>query len=75
VDVCNRKLMRGRVGTKGAVTIRYRGRVHNIGIGAAYRGSRIWMPVDRLNIEIGAVDGSPLRRLRLDPAKDYRPMG
>jgi len=74
VEVGNRKLMQGKVDKKGAVTIRYRGRVHHIGIGAAYKGWRIWMLVDRLNIEIVAVDGSPLRRLRLDPAKDYQPM-
>jgi transposase InsO family protein len=75
VEVGSRKLMQGKVDKKGAVTIRYRGRIHHIGIGAAYKGWRIWMLVDHLNIEIVAVDGSPLRRLRLDPAKDYQPIG
>jgi transposase InsO family protein len=75
VEVGNRKLMQGKVDKKGAVTIRYKGRIHHIGIGAAYKGWRIWMLVDHLNIEIVAIDGSPLRRLRLDPAKDYQPTG
>jgi hypothetical protein len=74
VEVGNRKPMQGKV-KKGAVIIRYKGRVHHIGIGAPYKGWRIWMLVDRLNIEIVSVDGSPLRRLQLDPAKDYQPIG
>ncbi|HYA68557.1 MAG TPA: hypothetical protein VED63_07480, partial [Acidimicrobiales bacterium] len=57
----------------GVVTLRYRGRLHHIGIGAAYKGWRVAMLVDGANVEIVALDGSPLRRLVLDPAKDYQP--
>lgn len=42
--------------------------------GAAYRGWRIWLLVDDRDIEIVALDGSPLRRLRLDPTKDWSSM-
>ena len=53
------------------VTLRYRGKLHHIGIGAAYRGWRIVMLVEGPNIEILGLDGSLLRRLELDPTKDY----
>ncbi len=54
-------------------TLRYRGRLHHIGIGAAYRCWRVAMLIDDRNIEIVSLDGSPLRRLVLDPTKDYQP--
>jgi hypothetical protein len=55
------------------VTLRYRGRLHHIGVGAAYRGWRIAMLVDGRNIEIVGLDGSPLRQLVLDATRDYQP--
>ncbi len=68
-----RRLRLDKVDKKGTVTIRYRGKLHHIGIGAAYRGWRVAMLIDDRNIEIVSLDGSPLRRLVLDPAKDYQP--
>ncbi len=35
---------------------------------------RVAMLVDGLQIEIVGLDGSPLRRLVLDPTKDYQPI-
>ena len=55
------------------MTLRYRGKLHHIGIGAAYRGWRVVMLIEGLNVEIVGLDGSPLRRLVLDPAKNYQP--
>ena len=75
VDIGNRRVRQDRVDKKGSVTLRYKGRLHHIGIGAAYRGWRIWLLVDGKDIEIVGLDGSPLRRLRLDPTKDYQPTG
>jgi hypothetical protein len=54
------------------VTLRYRGRLHHIGIGNAYTGWRVAMLIDDRNVEIVALDRSPLRRLVLDPTKDYQ---
>ena len=70
-----RRLRLDKVDKSGSVTLRYRGRLHHIGIGAAYKGWRVAMLIDRRNIEIVGLDGSPLRRLVLDPSKDYQPMG
>ena len=55
------------------MTLRYRGRLHHIGIGAACKGWRVAMLTEGRNIEIVSLDGSPLRRLILDPTRDYQP--
>jgi transposase InsO family protein len=68
-----RRLRFDKVDKTGSVTLRHRGRLHHIGIGAAYKGWRIAMLVDGLAVEVIALDGSPLRRLVLDPSKDYQP--
>jgi transposase InsO family protein len=72
VPTDGRRLRLDKVDKKGTVTIRYGGRMHHIGIGAAYRGWRIAMLIDDRDIEIVSLDGSPLRRLVLDPTKDYQ---
>jgi hypothetical protein len=41
-------------------------------IGNAYAGWRVAMLIGGLKIEIVGLDGSPLRRLVLDPTKDYQ---
>ena len=72
VKVGERRLRFDRVDKSGRVTLRHRGRLHHIGIGNAYAGWRVAMLIDGLNIEIVGLDGSPLRRLILDPTKDYQ---
>ena len=61
-----------RVDKAGRITLRHRGRLHHIGIGNAYAGWRVAMLIDGLDIEVVGFDGSPLRRLVLDPTKDYQ---
>ena len=72
VKVGDRRLRFDRVDKAGRVTLRRRGRLHHIGIGRPYAGWRVAMLIDGLDIEIVGVDGSPLRRLVLDPTKDYQ---
>jgi transposase InsO family protein len=72
VKVGDRRLRFDRVDKSGRVTLRHRGRLHHLGIGNAYAGWRVAMLIDGLNIEIVGLDGSPLRRLVLDPSKDYQ---
>jgi transposase InsO family protein len=67
-----RRLRFDKVDGGGSVTIRHRGKLHHIGIGRPYAGWRVVMFVDGLSIEIVALDGSPLRKLVLDPAVDYQ---
>jgi len=73
VKTDGRRLRLDKVDKTGAVTLRYRGRLHHIGIGAAYKGWRIAMLVNGRNVEIVGLDGSPIRRLVLDPMRDYQP--
>lgn len=73
IEAGGRRLRFDKVGKSGSVTLRYRGKLHHIGIGAAYRDWRIVMLIEGRNIEILGLDGSPLRRLVLDPAKNYQP--
>lgn len=71
VKTDGRRLRSTRSTRPAPVTPRHRGRLHHIGIGLPCPGWRIAMLIDGLNIEIVALDGSPLRTLVLDPTKDY----
>jgi transposase InsO family protein len=74
VKTDGRRLRFDKVDKSGSVTLRYRGRLHHIGIGLPYKGWRIAMLIDGLKIEIVTLDGSPLRTLVLDPSRDYQRM-
>jgi hypothetical protein len=49
--------------------------MHHIGIGAAYKGWRVILLVAGRDIRVLTQDGHQLRRLSLDPSKDYQPIG
>jgi Integrase core domain len=72
VKVDGRRIRIDRVDKSGRVTLRHNYRMHHIGIGNAYAGWRVAMLIEKLDIEIVGLDGSPLRRLILDPTKDYQ---
>jgi transposase InsO family protein len=72
VKVGHRRLRLDRIDKSGRITLRRGGRLHHIGIGNAYAGWRVALLIDDLDIEIVGLDGSPLRRLVLDPTKDYQ---
>ena len=74
IKINDRRLRLDKVDTAGSVTLRHKGRLHHIGIGRAYAGWRVAMLIDGLDIEVVGLDGSPLRRLVLDPSKDYQRM-
>jgi hypothetical protein len=65
---------RDRVNKNGTVTIRYRGRLHHIGVGRPYAGWRVILLVAGKDIRILGIDGSPLRHLTLDPSHNYQPV-
>lgn len=75
VDTTGYKVRHDKVDKKGGVTLRHDGRLHHIGVGAPYAGWRVIMLVAGLDIQVIGFDGSPLRHLRLDPTKDYQPIG
>jgi transposase InsO family protein len=58
----------------GRVTLRYRGRLHHIGIGRHLTGTPIIMLIAELDIRIVHRDtGEPIRALTLNPNRDYQP--
>lgn len=78
VDVTRSKELRVRhdkVDIDGSVTLRYRSKLHHIGMGNALRGTRVIMLVAGRDIRVLSEDGELLRQLTLDPSKDYQPKG
>jgi len=57
----------------GAVTIRYKSKLHHIGMGRALKGTRIILLVAGRNIRIITTEGELLRDFELDPTRDYQP--
>jgi transposase InsO family protein len=68
------RIRRDKVDRSGRVTLRYKGKLHHIGVGNAYAGWRVVLLVDGLDVRIIGFDGSPLRHLTLDPKVDYQRM-
>jgi len=60
----------------GSVTLRYRSRLHHIGIGRTHTGTCVILLVQDLQIRVvNAATGELLRELILDPTRDYQPTG
>jgi transposase InsO family protein len=75
IDCTGYRVRHDRIDKAGRVTLRHNGRLHHIGIGNPYRGWRVVMLIAGKDIRILSLDGTQLRRLTLDPTKDYQPIG
>lgn len=64
-----------RVDKNGKLTLRHRTRLHHIGMGHAQKGKRVIMLVASLDVRVLSQDGELLRRLTLNPSRDYQPQG
>ncbi len=64
-----------RIDAHGVVTIRYKSKLHHIGMGRKLAGTRIVLLVAGRQIRIIARDGRLLRNFVLDPNRDYQPQG
>ncbi|WP_068186977.1 IS481 family transposase [Mycobacterium sp. UM_CSW] len=74
-DTHNR-VRRDRIDQAGVITVRLAGRLHHIGVGRTYTGTRVLVLIQDLHIRIiHAATGQLLRELTLDPTKDYQPTG
>lgn len=74
IDAAGFRVRHDKVNKNGTVTLRYRGRLHHIGVGRPYAGWRVVLLVAGKEVRVLGADGSPLRRLVLDPALDYQAM-
>lgn len=64
-----------RIDQHGTVTLRYRSKLHHIGMGRALNGTRVILLVAGRDIRVLDQSGKLLRRLTLDPSRDYQPRG
>jgi transposase InsO family protein len=60
----------------GKITLRVNGRLHHIGLGAEHRGLKVIVLAHDLDIRVAnETTGELIRKLTIDPAKDYQPLG
>ncbi len=64
-----------KIDQHGTVTIRYRSKLHHIGMGRALNGTRVILLVAGREIRVLNEHGELLRQLTLDPSRDYQPRG
>jgi hypothetical protein len=57
----------------GSVTLRYRSKLYHIGVGRRHTGTKVVILVKDLDVRILTQDGTLLRQLTLDPARNYQP--
>lgn len=69
------RVRRDRIDKAGRVTLRYESRLRHIGVGRAHVGTRVLLLVADLDVRIVNEDGELLRQLRIDPERDYQPLG
>ena len=74
IDATGYRIRHDKVDPSGSVTLRYKGKLHHIGVGCPYAGWRVVMLVAGLDVRVIGLDGSPLRHLTLDPSVDYQRM-
>jgi transposase InsO family protein len=68
------RVRRDRVDTDGKLTLRHNSRLHHIGIGRAWAGTKVLILARDLNLRIITQDtGELVRELTLDPSHDYQP--
>lgn len=60
----------------GVITIRHNSRLHHIGLSKRRRGTKVTVLIDDLDIRVLDHDtGTLIRKLILDPTRDYQPRG
>lgn len=69
------RVRRDKVDITGTVTLRHNSRLHHIGLGRRLIGTRVLVLVADLDVRVLSEDGELIRRLTLDPARDYQPHG
>jgi hypothetical protein len=63
-------------GDAGVITIRYNSRLHHIGLSKHLRGTTVTVLIDDRDIRVlDHTTGTLIRKLVLDPTRDYQPRG
>jgi transposase InsO family protein len=65
-----------RIDAAGVITLRYNSRLHHIGLSKHRTGTKVTVLIDDLDIRVlDRNTGTLLRKLILDPTRDYQPRG
>jgi transposase InsO family protein len=65
-----------KIDAAGVITLRHNSRLHHIGLSKRRRGTKVTVLIDDLDIRvIDNTTGELLRKLILDPTRDYQPRG
>jgi transposase InsO family protein len=64
-----------KVDISGTITLRHNSRLHHIGLGRRLIGTRVLVLVADLDVRVLSENGELIRRLILDPTRDYQPHG
>ena len=65
-----------KIDAAGVITIRYNSHLHHIGLSKHLRGTNVTVLIDDLDIRVLNRDtGQLIRKLILDPTRDYQPRG
>jgi transposase InsO family protein len=65
-----------KIDAGGVITIRYNSRLHHIGLSKHLRGTKVTVLIDDRDIRVLNHDtGQLIRKLILDPTRDYQPRG
>jgi transposase InsO family protein len=66
------KVRHDRIDKTGCFTLRYRSKLHHVGIGRAHAGKRVLILMADLDVRVIDDEGLTIRHFELDPAVDYQ---
>jgi len=65
-----------KIDAAGVITLRYNSRLHHIGLSKHLRGTHVIVLIDNRDIRVlDRNTGTLIRKLILDPTRDYQPRG
>ena len=65
-----------KIDAAGVITLRYNSRLHHIGLSKHLRGTNVTVLIDDRDIRVlNRATGHLIRKLILDPTRDYQPRG
>jgi len=67
------RVRKDRIDSCGKLTIRHNSRLHHIGLGRRFKGTRVLVLVRDLYVRVITEQGELLRELTLDPSRNYQP--
>jgi len=66
------KVRRDRIDKTGRFTLRYRSKLHHVGVGREHQGKRVLILMADLDVRVIDEEGVMIRHLELDPSVDYQ---